>query len=498
MNLQFSDTKDGFKTFSLDNVYFHSKYAPLTEAQRFVQSTTLPYKPKLILLIEPGLSYCFPYLKDAYPDSKIVAIRLIDYAFPKADVYDANINYKSCANFKAYLLQTYGEEMLLSSTIFTWPAAQNIFAQDVHEIIEKYKQALNDCKTLLVTRQFFEKKWLTNCLNFIQHAKSFVSLKDKLELPVVVCASGPSLIPCIPALQQNKEKVFIIALSSALCVLIKNDIIPDLVLSTDGGFWAGEHLKCLVKNSFIPVACPAEAYIPKKLLKKNPVLALEYDDNSSFISTQILNKCGLKAKSTLRNPTVSGTAIYFANSITDKQVYFCGLDLHENSGLQHSKPNELEKNNSLTETRLANKETRNSRSRFNSGSLKIYEEWFSSINDEKLLKKTVRVIDSQFKNNTLGKLCDINSKSFGEQLDKLTALNKKEFFKDAVKEISNEQKNSVYEFVLEQLDTPKWQKQLFPADVIALENSNNGQAEQERLLQKLELLKTKIRKLQNV
>ena len=186
MNLQFSDTKDGFKTFSLDNVYFHSKYAPLTEAQRFVQSTTLPYKPKLILLIEPGLSYCFPYLKDAYPDSKIVAIRLIDYAFPKADVYDANINYKSCANFKAYLLQTYGEEMLLSSTIFTWPAAQNIFAQDVHEIIEQYKQALNDCKTLLVTRQFFEKKWLTNCLNFIQNAKSFVSLKDKLELGQVL------------------------------------------------------------------------------------------------------------------------------------------------------------------------------------------------------------------------------------------------------------------------------------------------------------------------
>ena len=500
MNLQFSDTKDGFKTFSLDNVYFHSKYAPLTEAQRFAQSMTLPYKPKIIFLIEPGLSYCFPYIKDMYPDSKIVAIRLIDYDFPKADVYDANIIYKDCTNFKSYFLQTFGEEALLSSGIFTWPAAKNVFATQTQTILEQYKQSLNDCKTLLVTRQFFEKKWLTNCLNFIDNTKRFITLKDKIDLPVIVCASGPSLVPCLSTLKKNQNKVFIIALSSALSVLINYDITPDLVLSTDGGFWAGEHLKCLTAKSFIPLACPAEAYIPKKLLKKNPVLALEYDDDSSFISTQILNKCKITTKAALRNPTVSGTAIYFANSITDKPVYFLGLDLHENPGLQHSKPNELEKNNSITESRLTNKETRNTRSRFNSASLKIYEEWFGTINDSKIIKNTVRVIDGEFKNNTLGNIVDIDSKSFGEQLEELVGqqIDKNNYFTPCTSEITAEQKNNVYEYVLEQLDTSKWQKQIFPADVISCENSLDGQNERERLLHKIELLKNKIRKLQNV
>ena len=500
MNIQFSDTKDGFKTFSIDNVYFHSKYAPLTEAQRFAQGITLPYKPKIIFLIEPGLSYCFHFIKDKFPESKIAAIRLIDYDFPKSDIYDANIFYPDIKSFKNFLIQTFGEESLLSSAIFTWPAAQNVFADQVHEILSLYKEALTDCKTLLVTRQFFEKKWLTNCLNFIENVNSFVFMQDKIPVPVVVCASGPSLVPCLEALKKNQNKVFVIALSSALCVLIKNEIIPDLVLSTDGGFWAGEHLKCLVKNSGIPVACPAEAFIPKKILKKNPVLALEYDDNSSFISTEILTKCRIYTQAAFRNPTVSGTAIYFANSITDKQVYFLGLDLHENPGLQHSKPNELEKNNSIFETRLTNKETRNTRSRFNSKSLKIYEEWFSCINDIRILKNTVRVIDSRFKNNTLGNIRDIDSLSFIKELQKLTACDtdKKTFFKTESKDISADQKNCVFEYVLEQLDTKKWQKQLFPADVISLENSMNGEAEEKRLIQKIELLKSKIRKLQNV
>ena len=497
MSIQFCDTKDGFKTFSLDNVFFHSKYAPLKEAERFSQGITLPYNPKIIFLVEPGLAYCFPYIKDKFPDCKIVVIRLIDYDFPGKDLFES-LNYDSISNFKSHLIHTFGEDALLSSGIFIWPPAQNVFADKVHDIIKEYRQALEECKTLLVTRQFFEKKWLTNCCNFISNTQKFISLKDRIPLPVVVCASGPSLEPCLKAIADNQKRIFVIALSSALSVLIKNNIIPDLVLSTDGGYWAGEHLKLLAKHPDIPVAGPAEAFIPKKILKHNPVLPLEYDDTSSFISTSILNKAGIKCCKALRNPTVSGTALYFANSITDNTVYFTGLDLHGQPGLQHSKPNEIEKNNSITETRFANKETRNSRSRFNAASLAIYEEWFCSIKDRDILNKTVRVIDNEYKQNTLGSIKEIDSKAFEKDIaDSSTIIyDKKEFYEYNNTALTDCVKNNVFDYILGQLDTQKWQQQIFPADFVSIQNGINENINQQ-LADKIERLKNKIRKLCN-
>ena len=496
MNIQFCDTKDGFKTFSLDNVFFHSKYAPLKEAERFSQGITLPYNPKLIFLVEPGLAYCFPYIKEKFADCRIIVIRLIDYDLPGKEHFEC-VKYDSNLNFKSYLVHTYGEEALLSSGIFIWPPAQNVFSDKVQNIISSYRQALEECKTLLVTRQFFEKKWLTNCCNFICNAKSFISFNRKIPLPVLVCASGPSLEPCLKTIAENQSKLFILALSSALSVLIKNNIIPDLVLSTDGGYWAGEHLKPLLKNKSIPLACPAEAYIPKSILTNNPVLPLEYDDSSSFISTQIIQKAGINCFKALRNPTVSGTALYLAESLTDNKVYFTGLDLHAQPGLQHSKPNRIEQNNSVTETRLLNKESRNSRSRFNSGSLAVYEEWFSSITDKNILDKTLRVIDPQYKQNTLGFIKEIDSKTFEKEINGCHELStdKKEYFTSPYKN-SSSNNNEIFDFILSQLDYQKWQKQIFPADFISIQNGTGINTEQQ-LASKIERLKDKIRKLKN-
>ena len=494
MNIQFCDTKDGLKTFSLDNVYFHSRYAPLTEAERFAQTIKLPYKAKIIFLVEPGLCYCYPFIKDKYPDSKIIIIRLIDYELPGKDLVENIVKFAEIKNFKSFLIQKFGEEALLSSGLFIWPPAQNLFKDQLLSIVQDYKAALEECKTLLVTRQFFEKKWLINSCNFIINAENFIQLKNTLNLPVLVCASGPSLEPCLNIIKKYENKLFIIALSSAFSPLIQNKIIPDLVLSTDGGFWAGEHLKLLARHPEIPVACPSEAYIPKKILKHNPILPLEYDDSSSFISSQIIKEAGINAYPALRNPTVSGTALFFANSISSGKVYFAGLDLHAQAGLQHSRPNELEKNNSLAEYRLNNKEKLNTRSRYNSSSLTIYEEWFRSIDQAPLLLKTFRVIDSEYEHNPLGQIKEINSRTFAEELKKIEEpdKDKNNFFTGSEKKVCK--KEAVLNFILNELEHEKWQKQLFPADFISIQNGSSENS-YENLLSKIDKLKNKIRKL---
>ena len=488
MKVEFTKAKDGTATFTVDNVFFHSTYSPAKEAERFVQGSSFPITPKLIFFIEPGFSYCVPFFKKQFQDCKLVCIRLFERSvhFDDESNWDKVFYFNETQNFGQTLINTFTEDLLLASAALVWKPAENFFKQQIHSFFEQYKQALLDCKTILVTRQFFEKKWLVNSCNFVLNAVRIIDSKTiRTELPVVVCASGPSLEPCIPVIKKFRKSIFIICLSSATSVLINNEIIPDIVLSTDGGYWAGEHLKALKAHKNICVAASPESFVPKTVLQSNPVLALKYNDTSSFISSSIIDNAKIKCFETVRNPTVSGTALFFANSITTNNVYFCGLDMAGQKGFQHTQPNELEKNNALTETRLKTKNTRLTASRFNSDSLKIYEQWFKSL-DKNTTQKTLRVIDQEFKQNSLGNIADLDTKAFEQKLGLGKPGTAMSFSFDK-RVIEKSTLTDVRDFIYNSLKQEKWQKQLFPADFISQNKSH--------LDEKLEKLQDKIRKL---
>lgn len=496
MNLEFLQAKDGNKIFCAQGLFYHSKYSPINEAQRFVDTLSLPFNPKIIFIIEPGIDYCSSLIRKKFNDCKTAAIRLFQNSQIDKGNFDFVIPFDNQLDFKQKIISEFGEEILLSSGIFMWPAAKNIFSQETSLIFEAFKTAIEECKTILVTRQFFEKKWLINSLNFINYANNIVYPNIHEGQIIVVCASGPSLKPCIPIIKNNKKVLFIICLSSATKVLLKNDIKPDLILTTDGGWYAGQHLKSLINYNDIPIAAPIEAYIPAMLLKNNPLIPLEYDDSSSFISTSLLQQSGIKILQARRNPTVSGTAYYFSKSFNPQKVFFCGLDLAAGKGFSHTKPNELELNIELSDNRINTKTKRTVSSLMNSSSLKIYEQWFCTLNNEE--NKVCRVIDSS--KNSLGNIFDIKSSDFANYLEeaktkKTVQLNKMELDKKEIIAACN--KTKVYNYVLNQIEQVKWQKQLFPADFISIENALDEQKQiaQQRLNSKVQSLKTKIRKL---
>ncbi len=491
MQLRFSKAKDGTQTFNVDGVFFHSTYSPLKEAERFIQNINFTFTPDYIFFIEPGLNFYNSFIKEKFPETKIICIRLFEQPLGDEDTWDYLIKYSDIPNFKSYLINNFGEEKLLSSSIIFSKQAESLFKDQIFKIIEQYKLALEDSKTLLVTRQYFEKKWLINCCNFIKYASNFYEIKKRSSLPVVVCASGPSLELCIKILKAAEKKIFILCLSSATCVLLQNGIIPDLILSTDGGWWAGEHLKLLKQYKNIPIALPCEAFIPKTILKNNSIIPLRYDDSSSFISSEILSNSNIPSTSAFRNPTVSGTALFLAQSITDNKVFFCGLDLKAGKGYQHTKPNEIEKDNSNKDSRIKTIETRISYSRYNSDSLNIYREWFCQLND---IDKVYRIIDSN--QSQLGKMKDITSKEFAALLEEEKTTAKKEPICFQSKTFA--QSKAGFEYILKNLNCQKWQKQIFPADYISLNYTNDDSQKislQQRLDVKVEKLVSRIRKI---
>ena len=71
-------------------------------------------------------------------------------------------------------------------------------------------------------------------------------------------------------------------------------------MSTDGGYWASEHLKTLYKHN-IPLALPAEGYCKKNLLSKITILPLDYGDGFSHALLNTANINTIKVQSNLSN-----------------------------------------------------------------------------------------------------------------------------------------------------------------------------------------------------
>lgn len=456
MNIEFLKARNEEKTFTVNSMYYHSSYNPSKEAERFTQDLKLNPGTKYLILIEPGFSYAHDFLKQKYPELKIGVIRIINSIVD--DSYDFKIDYSDDGNlYNSFLKLT--EDELLNTQVTAWPVAEKIFPKEVSSIWNTFLQSLEYAKTVLITRQYFEKKWLLNSISFFCNISKIDCLKET-QKPVVITASGPSLKNAIPVIKQNKEKITLVALSSSISPLLSNDIIPDLCLSTDGGYWARKHLKKLVNHPEIPLLLSSEANTYKKILNDNPVIPLNYEDGISGKLFDYLKIPYTKAK---RNGTVSGTAL----SLFNNQIYFCGLDLAFNKGFSHTQPNELETENSIFDTRIAPKEKRITKSGLNTQSVKIYENWFK---DQKDVQTVIRVIDTEYKKNNLGLIKDIDSSEFEKKLNGLQE-DKTPVTEERLT-ISFEQKKEIKaklnEFIKTYSDSSEWKTSLFPLDFISL------------------------------
>ena len=494
MNIQFQKAKNGEDTALAENLFLHSNYSPAKEAERFVENLNLPYTPSIIIITEPVLSYISVPLKNRFPEIKIGAIRYTDAFNDYNGKFDFVLNYYEHSDFANYLSTRFNEEALLSIYFINWQPSSKAFSEIDKKCWSEIKKALEDAKTLLVTRQYFEKKWLINTFNFIKYIKKPVEIKTPVNKDVLIIASGPSLKPALKIIKENQSSFFIICLSSAIRCCIENEITPDLCISTDGGYWAGEHLKILQKKDIVLALSP-ESYCPKRLLQKQKILPLGYSDG---FSKKLIEKAKLPVIQAQRNGTVSGTSLDFAIQYFLKDIYFTGLDLATGKGFQHTQPNELEANNSIKDNRISTKEKRSSASEFSGASLEIYLNWFKNKKINSTGRKVYRVIENNIKQNELGEIIDIDCEQFQKKIQESSTKNnavtsaelfiEKEFTPD-LKLIKN--------FFEEESGKPDFKKQFFPLDFVSLSHNTQNEEIKNKIEERYNTLKEKIWKIIN-
>ena len=191
-----------------------------------------------------------------------------------------------------------------------------------------------------------------------------------------------------------------------------------------------------------------------------------------------------------RNGTVSGTALKYALKISNKDIFFAGLDMANAKGFQHTQPNELEINNSLNDYRINNKETRLCKSEFSESSMKLYLNWFQN---ENFAGRTIyRIIDNA--KNKLGQLIDISSADF---LSKINLINKDFCSQNIQQSLETSKRDlSCLNFstaaIIELLNKGGL-KTLFPLSFISLLHNPDNKEVKERLLNEKNKLINKIK-----
>lgn len=464
--VDFSTAANGEKTCSVNGLMLHSAYNPSREAERFSKTVSCEFIPKFILVTGACLSYCANFLRKTYPSAIICAVQYSKVFSSQDNLWDKvfYLDVKNQISLSDEIFNFMGDEGTISCFFVSWHPSEKVFQSLHDQTWKEIKNAVLKSRNVLATRSFFARRWAKNAIRFCLFAKKTAYLQ-KGNCPVVICASGPSLKGMMETLKEHRKKYFLLAVSSALLPLTENSIIPDLVISTDGGYWAKKHLIPLLKKHKIPLALPPEASCYAKTFSEVPVIPLSYGDG---ISEELIHASGYEATRAVRNGTVSGTAAMLAQTISSGKIFYCGLDLSSNKGFTHTQPNELENTDSFFDSRIATQETRLTPRTFPSVQLDIYRSWFSTADFNGNLYRLSN--HYSFKNH-LGKIPDVDSEYFIKEISSDNDLLFPQIFSKENNFATEERRKKISMTIMKNVSNPEWIKNAVPADAIVYERS---------------------------
>ncbi len=496
MIIDFSLAKNNELTFSVDGKYYHSKYNPSAEAEKWISQIQCNYNPKVVIVLGAGLPYFLNLLTQKFCNSKILLVQYNDEIYNKVnsnfnknftnDIFQICTNqFSSAQNFSEYLFNNFGEELSNQILFLSWKTSENIFVNEYNFALNAIQLYINKSKDLIATRRFFSKKWISNIIRFFNFTQNFYKI-EKVNSDILIIASGTSLTNSLEKIKKHKDNFFIISVSSATKVLLHNKIIPDLILTTDGGYWAKKHLQFLENENYdIPIMCTAESALPFNLLKKNKIIPLEYND---FTNKYFFSKTNLHTMKVNRNGTVSGTALEVAKQLTDKNIFYIGLDLANTTGYQHAQPNILEINDSLQDNFLNTKENRICIRNINSSALTTYKNWFENLS-KSYTSNVKRIFNFETKND-LGniKSTNWNKINFTKKLNTANIIPQKNYQKINIQKIILE--------IIENINDSEWLSNLSLGNILNYKKFNDKIFLQNAIAESKDFFYTQLQKLE--
>ena len=316
-----------------NNVRIHSAYDPINEVKKYLQNCNFS-NTSVLLLLGPGLGYLLKEIQSRYPGLTIIVFlfssKFIEYyKSSEVPIWHPQSKYQ-LSNF---LRSTISEWDIDSLRLLEWEPSARAFPDTSYFVNKEINQFVKEYNGNMMVTARNGSLWLRNLFRNFLKLQNCVN-PDKIEKPVIIAASGPSLKESLPFLKKYRKKYILWALPSSLLFLFEEGILPDLTIATDPGFYAACNLMSLSRFSSVPTALPlTSASLPT--FKESEILLLS---QSSYFENALFNRLKLPYLSVAHHGTVAGTALYLCRHFSVQNVILAGLDLCFSDIHEHVQP----------------------------------------------------------------------------------------------------------------------------------------------------------------
>lgn len=250
------ESRTGHKTVKVKDdssreVFLHSKYDPIREAEKFIEQQSVYIEENNhILFYGVGLGYHIDVFKSKYPD-KFWSIYEPDIGVFKIFMETRDffnlfnwkfkyINIEVSDEDRNVFLANFADLLHDGLAIVTLPSYENVYREAKAKFDSDFLDKIKNRKQSVMVEAAFAKRWVINSLMNLPYTFTSQSMltdyaykfRDK---PIIIVSAGPSLQHEYDNLRKIKEKglSYIFAVGSANKALINNNIYPDLVTSYD-------------------------------------------------------------------------------------------------------------------------------------------------------------------------------------------------------------------------------------------------------------------------
>ena len=342
--------KENLITVLYNNKPLTSIYAPIEEAKKLINQNIKVNSSRIGFFLSIASFYHIDYFLSLNKNSKAI---IIEKDIEIAKLIFENIKSKNLKRVIILLNEKIediisffdfyiAEEDIKKIICIMHIRASNINAENKNYydninflLMNKIKEKLMS----LTSNYYFAPIWARNIIynlafNKGYSIKTYKNILNK-KTPLLLISAGASIDNYIEKIKELSKTHFILVLSHAFNTLIKNNIKPDAIVSTDGGFYSCLHIIDAIKEN-IPIFTTHSAYsFPLTNINKKRIFYFSH--NESFEKIIYSNKNSDNNIYFPMEGSVIMPALRIANFLNPKYILLAGCDFCHLDNKSHSK-----------------------------------------------------------------------------------------------------------------------------------------------------------------
>ncbi len=318
-----------------DGVALFSAYDPRREAERFAAGALRGRRFSAVVVLGAGLGYLEGAASTAAPGALIFPVYYAAELAPAIASRDgASWNPAAGEALELFVERVLRDVDPRAVAVIEWPAAVQAFPELSRAARAAVLRVLKENAYGDLTVAASGRRWLRNTFaNYLLLDRPLSGNPLDRSRPLVIAAAGPSLAGVLPLLARHRGRFTLWALASSLQSLRSSGLEPDLIVSSDPGYYAS-HLLSSAGGRIGLLAMPLSG----ARAAWRAADRVFFFAQPNFFELELFARSGVRVPAVDAHGTVAGTALLLARAFGAETVFFCGLDCCYDDIRSHAAP----------------------------------------------------------------------------------------------------------------------------------------------------------------